>query len=491
MRDAKLITGGGVSVGAAARAPWQALGKPEGGTVIPSQDGSAIGVGVILFLSVVEIVLVDLLLSAPLARVVALVVGLTAAYLAAGFAAALSAYPHRVVGGVLTVSYGASFHARVPLSLIREVAVRRALSDQQRTAAINEGVLSVPVMSTTNLVLKLHEPTRLEAGRTVGEVREIRIHATDPGNALASVRSALEGKAHEEEAAEPAAKPTAKPAAKAPGQVPAWLRRLRWAGLLVLLIEILLVTTGLLDWRIAAGILVVTEGALSVLGLVFGAAFISQYRKLRRAGRGRRAALGEAFYSLLPPSIAEMVRHEVSVWGILALAVTFRTQARPGDRLLGRVGFGRPSGVLAVLLAAGGVSLLALAGVSPLTIVGTIVLLYAAAAAAAFGAAGRVRPHTLGREDVALRWGLHHSALVPLTAISRVEDAEQLDHRPAGDGFRVPGRASRVLVLHLGEPVEVSVRMGVLRPVDSIVVPLADAAAARALIEDHQVEEAQ
>ncbi|MFE5535600.1 hypothetical protein [Streptomyces sp. NPDC056492] len=485
MSDAKLISGGGASLGAAARAPWKALGRREDGTAIPSQDGSAVGAGVILFLSAMELALVDLMLSTPWARVVALAAGLAAAYLMTGFAVALSAYPHQVGGGVLTVSYGASFHARVPLSLIQEVAVRRTVSDQQRTAAINDGVLSVPVMSTTNLVLKLHEPARLEAGKTVGEVREIRIHATDPAAALTSVRNALEGNEQAQE------QETARPPAKAPGQVPTWLRRLRWAGLLVLLIEIVLVTTGLLDWRIAAGILVVTEGTLSVLGLVFGVAFIGQYRKLRRTGLGRRAALGEAFYSLMPPPIAEMVRHEVSVWGILTRAVTFRTQAGPGDIPLGRAGFAWQSGALAVLLAAGGVSLLTLAGVSSLTIAGTIALLYAAAAAAAFAVAGRVRPHTLGRDDVVLRWGLHHSARVPLTAVSGARAAEQSDHRPAEDGFRVPGRASGALELHLGEPVEVPARMGVLRPVTTIVVPLADPAAAHALIEAHQVEEAQ
>ncbi|MFB6818605.1 hypothetical protein ACFCV8_29105 [Streptomyces sp. NPDC056347] len=486
MSDARLITGGGASVGAAARAPWQALGKHAGGTPIPSQDGGAVGVGVILFLTVLEVVLVDLMLSAPWARVVALVAGLAAGYLMTGFAIALSAYPHRVAYGAFTVSYGASFHARVPLSLISDVAVRRSLSDQQRTAVIKEGVLSVPVMSTTNLVLTLREPVRVEAGRTVGEVREIRIHAKDPGDALISLRDALEGTVREE-----AAGPAAKPSVKAPGEVPTWLRRLRWAGLLVLLVEILLVTTGLLDWRIAAGVLVVTEGTLSVLGLVFGAAFISQYRKLRRTGRGRRAALGEAFYSLVPPPIAEMVRHEVSVWGILALAVTFRTQARPGDRRLGRVGFVRQAGVLAAVLVAGGVSLPVLAGVSPFTVVGTVVLLYAAAAATAFATAGRVRPHTLGREDVVLRWGLHHSVRIPLAGISRVEVAGQPGPGADEDRFTVPGREPGVLALHLEEPVEAPVRMGVLRPVTSVLVPLADAGAALALVEGRHGEEAR
>ncbi len=485
MSDAKLITGGGASIGAAARAPLAALGKRGGGTTIPSQDGSAVGVGVIVFLSVVEIVLVDLMLSSTWARLVALVAALIASYLMTGFAVALSAYPHRLAGEALTVSYGASFHARVPLDLISEVSQRRVFSDQQRTAAVNDGVLSVPVMSTTNLVLKLREAARLEAGKTVGEIREIRIHATDAPAALTSIRRAMEG------TLPAAAEPAGPPAAPRPGQVPTWLRRLRWAGLLVLVIEILLVTTGLLDWRVAAGILVVTEGTLSVLGLVFGAAFISQYRKLRRTGQGRREALGEAFFSLLPPPIAEMVRHEISVWGILARAVTFRTQARPGDRLLGRVGFAWRPGVLAALLAAGGVTLITRAGVSPLPIAGTVVLLYAAAAAAAFATAGRVRPHTLGREDIVLRWGLYHSARVPLTAIDRVQDAERSGDRRAEDFFRVPGRGPGALAFHFREPVEVPARLGAMRPVTTLVVPVADATAARALIDDHQVEEAQ
>ncbi|MEV0120421.1 hypothetical protein AB0I16_02515 [Streptomyces sp. NPDC050703] len=486
MSDAKLITGGGASIGAAARAPLAALGKRGGGTAIPSQDGSAVGVGVILFLSVVEIVLVDLMLSSPWARLVALAAGLVACYLMTGFAVALSAYPHRLADGALTVSYGASFHARVPLDLISEVTQRRVFSDQQRTAAVDGGVLSLPVMSTTNVVLKLHGTARLEAGKTVGEIQEIRIHATDAPGAVTFIRRAMEGTLPAAEAAE-----TAGPPAPAPGQVPTWLRRLRWAGLLVLVIEILLVTTGLLDWRIAAGILVVTEGTLSVLGLVFGAAFISQYRKLRRTGRGRRAALGEAFYSLLPPPIAEMVRHEVSVWGILALAVTFRTQAGPGERPLGRAGFGWGAGALAALLAAAGITLITRAGVSPLPIAGTVALLYAAAAAAAFAAAGTVRPHTVGREGIVLRWGMHHSARIPFTAISHVQDEERPGQRPAEDGFRVPGRASEAIEFHFREHVEVPARLGALRPVTTLVVPVADATAARALIDEHQVRESR
>lgn len=59
---------------------------------------------------------------------------------------ALGPYPHRLAGGTLTVSYGASFHAHVPLRLIHEVAARRAVLDQSRTAAIRNGGILLQAM---------------------------------------------------------------------------------------------------------------------------------------------------------------------------------------------------------------------------------------------------------------------------------------------------------------------------------------------------------
>ncbi|NUL03663.1 hypothetical protein HRW07_10530 [Streptomyces lunaelactis] len=162
----------------------------------------------------------------------------------------------------------------------------------------------------------------------------------------------------------------------------------------------------------------------------------------------------------------------------LALALTFRTQARPGDTRLGRAGFGWPAGALAALLTAGGVLLPAMGGMTALNVVGAVLLLYAAAAAAAFATAGRVRPHTLGHGRIVLRWGLRRSVEIPLTAVRRVEVAGRQDHRPSSSGFLVPGRAASALVLHLKDSVQVPARMGALRPVTTIVVPLSDAAAA-------------
>ncbi|AVZ73256.1 hypothetical protein SLUN_14760 [Streptomyces lunaelactis] len=102
----------------------------------------------------------------------------------------------------------------------------------------------------------------------------------------------------------------------------------------------------------------------------------------------------------------------------------------------------------------------------------------AAAAAAAFATAGRVRPHTLGHGRIVLRWGLRRSVEIPLRAVRRVEVAGRHDHRPSSSDLVVPGREASALVLHLKDSVQVPARMGALRPVTTIVVPLSDAAAA-------------
>ncbi|MFF5126717.1 hypothetical protein ACFY41_07210 [Streptomyces syringium] len=437
----------------------------------------------VVFLSVVEIAVVDVLLSAPWARVAALLAGLAVAYVTAGFAVALAACPHRLAAGRLTVSYGAAFRAEIPLGLLGEVTERRVMTGQSRTAELSDGVLSVPVMSATNVVLRLRGPARLEAGKVTGTVREIRIHAADPGAAVQAVRGAL--------AAGPVPHPARVAGGKPGGRVPGrlrWLRRGRWAGLGVLLAEVVLVATGVLDWRIAAGILAVTEGTLAALGLFFGAALVLRYRQLRRGGLGRRGAVGGAFFSLVPRPVAGAVRQELSVWAVLARAVTFRAEQGPGEVLLARPGSGRAGAAGAagaVGGAAGAAALPAWLGTGPLVLAGALVLLYAAAVAAACAVAGRVRPHGVRGGCVVLRWGLHHTVEIPLAVVERAGVAGAAGQRSSGSCFVLPGRAARALVLHLGCPVDVPARMGVLRPVTTIAVPLPDPAAARTTLLNH------
>ncbi|MGX8910315.1 hypothetical protein ACR820_34830 [Streptomyces netropsis] len=116
-------------------------------------------------------------------------------------------------------------------------------------------------------------------------------------------------------------------------------------------------------------------------------------------------------------------------------------------------------------------------------------LLYAAAAA--WAVAGRVRRHGVRGGCVVLRWGLHHTVEIPLAVVERSGVADWAGQRSSGSRFVLPGRAAGALVLHLGSPVEVPARMGALRPVTTITIPLSDAAAARTTLLDHPAGEPQ
>ncbi|MFF8643302.1 hypothetical protein [Streptomyces sp. NPDC015345] len=471
----------GVSIGGALAAPWVIRrNRAENGTVA-YQESVGAGVAIILFLSVLEIVLVDLVLDTPWVRLVAAAAGIAAGYLLIGFSMALSAYPHQVADGKLRIRYGATFAADISTSLITSVSGQRKGGDYRRTAEVVDGALTVPVMGVTNVLVTLESPVEMELRKEAVSLQEIRFFAKEPETAVQLVRAALEG-------TQPGTPPV--PSTSAPDsrpQVPGWLRKLRWAGLLVLLAEIVLVTSGLLDWRIAAGILAVTEGTLAILGVVYGAAFVSQYRKLRRAGVPRAEAFSSSFFALLPPPMAELVRREMSIFRVVALFMVRQTeQSRLGGTLLryGRDGR-RMFTIVAVLLAvAGAVALATVSPALPRYVVG-VPLLYGALLTTAMAAASSTRPHVSHGDCLRLRWGLHQELVVPVETLEEVR-AEQPKPTPdqgsAPDVFLVPCQGREALVLHLASPVEVPTRLGSRRPATTVVAPVDDAETAREVI---------
>jgi len=134
----------------------------------------------------------------------------------------------------LTLYYRACFELSIPLAHVAAVTERQAMITQKRTAEVRDGVLSLPVMGVTNLMVDVH----LRKTGTAA-VREIRVFAVDPVSGARKLRSG--GLPDNDDSL-----------ATGPPRRPPWARALRWAGPLVLLVEIALVTTGQLDWRIAA-----------------------------------------------------------------------------------------------------------------------------------------------------------------------------------------------------------------------------------------------
>jgi hypothetical protein len=443
------------------------------GSSVAYQDGIGALVFVMLLSSAVELFLVDLLLSVLWMRLLALALGMLGLLVMFSFVIALRAYPHRIADGALTIHYGACFDLSIPLELVGTVNVRRAMTSQRRTAEVSNGVLSLPVMGISNLVLTLQSPITVHLRKSgVAAVREIQVFAVEPESGALKLQNGVpDGNDHRVSL----------------GKRPLWERALRWAGPVVLLVELALVTTGLLDWRVAAGVLAVTEGTLTVLGVAAGAALVSHYRRCRAESRSRMSSLHESVFFLMPTPMAGMVRKELSLVRVLALAVGRRTEgARPDDVVLGYGAVARKAllGSALLLLAAGTTLLIGLAPSVPWIALGCT-LLYGAVLTAAVGVASKVRPHVLRGDILLVRWGLHRELAVPLVSAGSVcadRPTRGMRSGKTSDGFPVPGSGRERVVLQLDEPVAVPARLGRQRLVKTITIPVDEGGPAAAAI---------
>ncbi|WP_328708571.1 hypothetical protein [Microbispora hainanensis] len=237
-------------------------------------------------------------------------------------------------------------------------------------------------------------------------------------------------------------------------------------GLALLGAEIILVATGLLDWRTAVVVIAVVEGALACLGLIAGATLLSRYRKLRTDGRRRSAALSGAFFYLFPPPIANAVRIEFSVVKIIFLGLIGRREGmRLGDEMVpyGKVAV-RALLTVSATLVLGGVAVLAFISQSVVRYVAGGLLIYLSILTGAVGLAGKVRPHLLNRQHLIIRWGVHQEVCVSLSEIvdARGEEGDiRLSRSHASGEFVVPGVGGRPhVVLQLANDVDFPVRRG-------------------------------
>lgn len=214
----------------------------------------------------------------------------------------------------------------------------------------------------------------------------------------------------------------------------------RWAGPVLVLMELALVLSGQLTLRSAAVVFVVLEAALALLVVGQLAGGVRQYRRQRAGGTDRDQALRDALQAVLPAPVALLVRQELLTWSSLALllrrrqhGVKGRAVAVPYDAAL------RPLGV--VLLSLSVLELVVLELVIPwpsvrlvLLVLGVWTLLFVLG----MTAGNIVRPHVIGDGELRLRFGTRADAQIPL---DRVLSARvQLRSAPG----------SKVLLLHDG-----------------------------------------
>lgn len=104
---------------------------------------------------------------------------------------------------------------------------------------------------------------------------------------------------------------------------------LRWAGPVVLAVELVLLLTGRLSLGEAAVVFVAVEAVLALAALAQGAAAVRSYRTARGGGADGEAAFEAAARAVLPGPIAAMVLHEAQLIHSLLLWVRGRQHGMP------------------------------------------------------------------------------------------------------------------------------------------------------------------
>ncbi|WP_244177680.1 hypothetical protein [Streptomyces atriruber] len=128
-----------------------------------------------------------LLRGYPTAHTVMLVIDVYSVILMIGIHAASVTRPHVLSPDALRVRQGAHRDLRIPLALVDAVRAERLF-----THGPADGVLDLPVASTTSITLRLTEP--VTAVGLLGKRREVttvRLQADDPAQLLAALKDQL------------------------------------------------------------------------------------------------------------------------------------------------------------------------------------------------------------------------------------------------------------------------------------------------------------
>jgi membrane protein YdbS with pleckstrin-like domain len=91
-------------------------------------------------------------------------------------------------------------------------------------------------------------------------------------------------------------------------------RALKWSLPILILVEIVLVRTGWLSIGQAIAIVVLVEGALTLVAGVQAIRVVRRYRHQRAAGRGGVEAFEDALTVLMPHRLARLVALELRLW---------------------------------------------------------------------------------------------------------------------------------------------------------------------------------
>jgi len=181
-----------------ARALWLVLRRRSD---VPP-DGAAIGYSgvlrplfwALLAVNPVDIVLVEVLVKIDWLRIVLLMLGILGLLWFVALVATLYKYPHAIGRDGLRIRYLAFFDSRIPLAKIASVRqANRSRELRRGVDVVEDGVLAVEVMKSTNVSVTLAEPHPVAVRRTgAAEITQLDFWADDPRAAVAEIRQRLE-----------------------------------------------------------------------------------------------------------------------------------------------------------------------------------------------------------------------------------------------------------------------------------------------------------
>ncbi|HZM77905.1 MAG TPA: hypothetical protein VFC19_19475 [Candidatus Limnocylindrales bacterium] len=215
-------------------------------------------------------------------------------------------------------------------------------------------------------------------------------------------------------------------------------RWLRWLPFAIVLVEAVLLATGVLTLGQAAVLLLILEVLLAVAIVGEFAALLRAYRRARRAEAGRAAAFSAALDAVLPPPLAYLVRQEFRMFSAVYGALRRRRRVRPDEEV---VTYGGQLRTLLIGMVA--VSIIEVVVVELLVpwdwLRWTLVILGAYGLLWVLGFASSIytSPHSVARDALHLRFALFAEVAVPMSNVASVSQSLSGSHKKlveAGDG---------------------------------------------------------
>lgn len=173
---------------------WVARRKdiPAGAVEIKYGHRMRVLIAILIAGSIVEITAVELLVPFVVLRWAFLLIGVYALFWVVGLMAATIVYPHYATANELVIRFFHYHTIRVPLTPDCRVAVRERTAPKNKTIIQKDGMLSLYVLSSTNVSVELPESTEVTVDGAPALVSTVSFDVDDPKALRGQINEACE-----------------------------------------------------------------------------------------------------------------------------------------------------------------------------------------------------------------------------------------------------------------------------------------------------------